>query len=227
MDDGRLFAPLSHVSWRDHPPPEGGVHVWRIALDAASTSEDTTVLAPAELARAARLRDGARRRRYLALRLAARRILAPYLGTSPQAIAFGTEPRGKPHVVHPPTAWAFNLTDSGALALLAISDAGAVGIDLEAPRLVPRWQAIARRSFDADACRRLEAADPQGRAHLFLRHWTAHEARQKATGEGLHGARADPAQWRVLHFAPAPGWVAAIAMKADFTASLSWIDYQP
>jgi 4'-phosphopantetheinyl transferase len=227
MDTGHPFAPLPHVAWeRRLAPAAGGVHVWRIALDPHS-GQDEAVLAPTELARAARFHDATRRQRYLALRLAARHILARYLGTSPHALAFGTGPRGKPHVVAPPTALMFNLTDSGALALLAVSDAGPIGVDLELLRVVPRWQAIARRSFDNDACRRLETADPQERAHLFLRHWTAHEARQKATGEGLHGARADPAQWQVLQFAPAPGWVAALAFAADVAPILSWIDYRP
>ncbi len=227
MDTGHPFAPLPHVAWEDRlSPPDGGVHVWRIALD-VQAGQDEAVLAPAELARAARFHDATRRRRYLALRLAARRILARYLGTSPHTLAFGTGPRGKPHVVDPPTPLTFNLTDSGPLALLAISEAGPVGVDLEALRTVPRWQRIAQRSFDEDACRALEAADAQERAHLFLTHWTAHEARQKATGEGLHGARADPAQWRVLHFAPAPGWVAALAFAANAAPAVRWYVLQP
>lgn len=227
MDAGHPFAPLPHVAWqRRLAAADGGVHVWRIALD-QHLGRDEAVLSPTELARAARFHDPTRRQRYLALRLAVRHILARYLGTPPHALAFGTGPRGKPHVVDPPTALTFNLSDSGALALLAVSDAGPIGVDLELPRTVLRWRAIARRSFDYDACRGLEIADPQERADLFLRYWTAHEARQKATGEGLHGARADPAQWQVLHFAPAPDWVAALAFAADVAPVLSWIDYRP
>lgn len=200
-----------------------GLHVWRIDLDAGAEI-DSALLAPSEVARAHRIGDAERRRRFLALRVTTRRILARYVDTEPRALAFGAGHRGKPHLVHPPTDLVFNLTDSGPLALLAVGHGGAVGVDLEAVRPVSRWQRIARRTFPESACLVIEAADPAARDTMFLAHWTAHEARQKATGEGLHGVRADVARWQVLHFTPAPGCIAALAFAADVTPALSWFD---
>jgi 4'-phosphopantetheinyl transferase len=128
-------------------------------------------------------------------------------------------------VVDPPTRWDFNQTDSGPLALLAVSDVGPIGVDLEEVRPVARRDAIARRMFAAEACQEIAEAKPDERDHAFLAHWTAFEARQKATGEGLHGTRADPAKWRILHFAPAPGWIAALAHAADIEPAVAWFDH--
>lgn len=206
--------------------PGPGLHVWRIDLDAHDAA-DPSVLAADELARAGRFADPSRRQRFVALRTAARCILGRYADATPAALEFGAEQRGKPHLAYPPTRWAFNLTDSGALALLAVSDRSPVGVDLEVLRPVSRWQRIARRILaDAD-CRAVEAADERDREALFLAHWTAHEARQKATGEGLHGIRADATQWQVLHFSPRPSWIAAVAFAAGVDLALQWLEYRP
>lgn len=226
MTEASLFAPPVTVAWADHAsPPRGGLHVWRIALDAPDHA-DPRVLSAAETARADRLADPARRRRFIAMRIAARHILARYVEAEPHAIEFGAGHRGKPHVTRPPTRWTFNLTDSGTLALLALDDRGPVGVDLEGLRAVARWDRIARRTFGEPAHRALAAAPPDARDELFLAHWTAHEARQKATGEGLHGARADAAHWQVLHFRPGPGWIAALAFAAGVEPRVSWLDYR-
>jgi 4'-phosphopantetheinyl transferase len=204
--------------------PARGTHVWRIDLDAAASTDDG-LLAAHELARARRIADTARRRRFVALRQAARRILAGYVGAAPEELVLGAGPRGKPHVAWPPTRWAFNQTDSRSLALLTVSDAGPVGIDLEPVRPMPRWEPIARRMLSDPARRELERAAAPARDSLFLAHWTALEARQKATGEGLFGARAAERDWEVRHFAPLPGWIAALALPAGQPVDLRFVHY--
>jgi 4'-phosphopantetheinyl transferase len=146
---------------------------------------------------------------------------------APEALVLGAGPRGKPHIAWPPSRWAFNQTDSRMLALLSVCDAGSVGIDLEAVRPMPRWREISRRMFPAAAHAELATAAPAARDRLFFAHWTALEARQKATGEGLFGVRAAEVEWEVRHFAPLPGWIAALALPAGCDAPVGFYVFDP
>lgn len=203
-------APL--VAWtRPSALPDDGLHVWRIGLSAAPSPLDAIALPADEVGRAERLVDPAARRRFLALRQATRAILARYVGAAPAALRFARQARGKPVLAAPASDWHFNLTDSRDLALLAVSRDGPVGIDLEFLRPVPRRDGIVRRLFATEVADALAGAPAAERDALFFRHWTAFEARQKATGAGLGGPRADPADWQVRHFAPAPDCLAALA----------------
>ncbi len=214
------------VEWREaHQPPPVGLHVWRIGLSAQPAHSATPTLSADELARARRLVDPAARARYLALRRALRAILARYIGGEPEQLRFGREARGKPFVAAPPTDWAFNLSDSRDLALLAVSRTGPVGVDLEHLRPLPRRDGIARRVFAAEQVAALEASPAAVRDALFFRGWTAFEALQKATGSGLAGPRADPAKWRVRHFVPAPGAIAALVHPAAVQAEILFFGY--
>jgi 4'-phosphopantetheinyl transferase len=198
--------------------PSAGLHVWRIGLTVADP-EAVEGLSDDELARARRLVEPARVR-FLAVRLAARAILSRYVGAPAATLRFVTAPRGKPSIGHPPTDWSFNLSDSGDLALLAVSRAGPVGIDVERLREVPLREAIAQRMLPAAAHDELRGLKGTAGDAAFLRHWTAFEARQKATGAGLSGPRAVAADWRVLHFVPADGWIAALAHPSALTPSI-------
>lgn len=203
-------APL--VAWASPSPlPEDGLHVWRIGLSATPSPLDAIALPADEVGRAERLVDPAARRRFLALRQATRAILARYVGAAPAALRFERQARGKPVLAEPASDWHFNLTDSRDLALLALSRDGPVGIDLEFLRPVPRRDGIVRRLFAAEVADALARSPVAERDALFFRHWTAFEARQKATGAGLAGPRADPADWQVRHFVPAPDCLAAVA----------------
>ena len=205
--------------------PADGLHVWRIALSPAPSPSVAMTLPAEELARAGRLVDPAARERFLALRQALRAILARYVDSAPEGLRFGREARGKPFLVEPPSDWAFNLSDSRDLALLAVSRAGPVGVDLEHLRTVPRRDGIARRIFTAEQVAALEESPAEARDALFFQHWTAFEALQKATGAGLAGPRADPAAWRVRHFVPTPGCIAALAHGAAIDTEILFLSY--
>ena len=214
------------VDWREvRQPPPTGLHVWRIALSPSPSPAVATILSTEELARAGRLVDPAARARYLRLRHALRAILARYLDTAPERLHFGREARGKPFVIEPPSGWLFNLSDSRDLALLAVSHIGPVGVDVEHLRPLARRDRIARRIFAADQVATLETAAAEARDSLFFRHWTAFEALQKATGAGLAGPRADPADWRLHHFVPAPGSIAALAHGAAVETEILFFSY--
>lgn len=198
--------------------PSAGLHVWRIPL-AGADPDRVEGLSEDEVARAGRLAEPVRAR-FLAVRRAARHILSRYVGATPAALRFVAAPRGKPSIGYPATDWLFNLSDSGDLALLAVSRTGPVGIDLERLREIRRSEAIAERMLPPPAHDELRLARGAARDAVFLRHWTAFEARQKATGAGLSGPRAVDAEWQVVHFVPEEGWIAALAHPTGLTPSL-------
>jgi 4'-phosphopantetheinyl transferase len=111
-----------------------------------------------------------------------REVLGRALGCAPAAVQFRYAPHGKPYLAD--SALRFNISHSGALALIALSRAE-VGADVELPR-PRRSDAIARRFYAPGEIERLFAeSDEARRADAFFRLWTCKEAFLKVTGEGL------------------------------------------
>ena len=111
-----------------------------------------------------------------------REVLGHALGRHPSEIEFRYGAHGKPEV--PGTPLRFNISHSGALAVIAVALAE-VGVDVELPR-VRRSDDIARRFYAPGEIQWMFAApDAASRADLFFRFWTCKEAFLKATGEGL------------------------------------------
>lgn len=213
------------------PPPRaaGEVHLWRIALDAPA---DAGEISAEERERAARLRFERDRRRFVAAHAALRRILGGYLGVPAAAVEFAYGRHGKPSLAGR-AALHFNLSHSEELALLAVTEIGAVGVDVERERMIELE--IADRYFAAGEVAALRALPADERQAAFFRCWTRKEAYLKARGEGvllpLDGfevslARDQPrlarvmadaeeaGRWQIVHLEPAPGYVAALAMRA-------------
>lgn len=165
-----------------------------------------------------------------------RTVLARYLPIDPDALQFGREAKGRPYLLHA-NAPDFNLSDTVGGSVIAVSDRGRVGIDIERCDRSPPVVQLAERWFapdEADALRGL-AADAARRA--FLRLWTAKEAACKATGTGIYGhlpawrfaldegdappraialpAQAGPAEyWRFHRLAPVASHTVALACQA-------------
>jgi 4'-phosphopantetheinyl transferase len=134
-------------------------------------------------------------------------ILAGYLGEPPVIV---TDARGKPHVAGDRIA--FNLSHSEAMAIVAVSSVGPLGVDLEYRGRARDTAALARRYFTpAEAA--LVAADPD----VFYRIWTRKEAWVKAQGSGLAipldtvDVSGTVAGWLLEDIAIAPDYAAAVA----------------
>jgi 4'-phosphopantetheinyl transferase len=150
-----------------HPAPRPGeVHVWRVEV-----GEDDP-------------RAAARR--------ALASILADYLGGAGAAeLEVGED--GKPRLARDPGRLSFNLSHSGALALVAVAPAGTdVGVDVE--RLRPRrdLRRLAERWLPAADAVTVATAGEDEREAVFYAAWTRHEARVKCTGAGLAGPPPGP-----------------------------------
>src|SRR5512139_3786777 len=118
--------------------PPGDVHVWHVSVPAppGAAAVMHELLGADERARAARFHRAIDRDRYTVARGALRILLADYAGAAPASLAFATTEFGKPEIPtgKPGEGIAFNVSHSGARALLAFGRVSAVGVDVEAHR---------------------------------------------------------------------------------------------
>jgi 4'-phosphopantetheinyl transferase len=170
-----------------HPSPavlaDSVVDVWRTKLEIG----DSSLLSSDELGRARRFAFEVDRRRYIAGRAWLRTVLAQYVGTVPRRLSFRYGEYGKPSLDREGPA--FNLAHSADEAVLAVSEFGPIGVDIEEVRpgvfdprsaelvLAPSELATIAAARDRDAA--------------FIRAWVRKEAYAKAMGLGLHDALAD------------------------------------
>jgi 4'-phosphopantetheinyl transferase len=187
-----------------------GVHIWRAALDEEGWPGSREL--PLEERRRAEefLRKGAGRR-WVAARWALRRTLARYLDSPAARIELEVAEHGKPRLRDGSNGLEFNLTHSGGLALVAVTERRQVGIDVE--MIAPRENvlALAERALPAKDVAAIRGADPAGQLDAFYAAWVRHEARVKCLGGGLT-APASAATVSTETIAAAPGYAAAIAV---------------
>lgn len=217
-------------------PATGDVHVWRVDLDhsAPALLARGTTLSPQEQARADRFRFMVDRRRWVAAHMALRLILAENTDTAPERLCFAHGPQGKPTIAGAGDAPHFNLSHSRALALIAVTRLGPVGIDVEWRRPQAPILEIARRVCAPGELATLCGLPPAHRVEAFYTCWTRKEALIKAEGSGMtaaldhfevtldpdqparalqvHGDREAAAGWAVRDLDPGPGYAGALAV---------------
>ena len=215
----QAVPPIDHWHPTARPPglSPGGLHLWKIrtGCEGAPPGWLRPLLSPRESERAAKLRFDHYRARYVRAQAGLRMILSGYLGVAPEAIGFRYGEAGKPCLEETSSGLEFNLTNSGDLALVALSLEIPVGVDCEQVRDRGDMVAIAGRMFTPEQAARIAAATPEDRLRQFHIVWTALEAEVKADGRGLVG-RHQPAVQNVLrieHCVPEPGFIAAVARE--------------
>jgi 4'-phosphopantetheinyl transferase len=162
-------------------PQIGTVHVWLAGLGEFDGEPAT----PADKVRAGRFMQDDDRRRFLAGRVLARRVVGNYLGYSPAEVTFALTAFGKPYLCQrggPDLR--FNLSHSGDMVALAVSLDDEVGVDIEtaAPDNADELVSIVLSELELYAFARLPLVQ---RPAAFLRCWTRKEALLKAAGTGL------------------------------------------
>jgi 4'-phosphopantetheinyl transferase len=143
-------------------------------------------LSPLECERLESYRSRAAAERYVVTRSLVRTVLGARTGVAPRDVHVRLTSMGKPEAegVH------FNVTHSGEVVLLALSDERAVGVDVERRRVVARVQALIDRWLTRGERAELESLRELGLddSEAFLRVWSLKEARLKALGVGIAGA---------------------------------------
>ena len=177
------------------------------------------------------------RRRYLVGRGLLRMLLGRYLGMTPHQVRFEYTVAGKPHLApsQGERLLRFNLTHSGELLLIAVTDGRALGIDVEEVRNDIDVGEIAAHFFSPNEQRDLATLSGPRRIDAFFECWTRKEAYVKARGEGLSlpldqfdvsllpgesvrliETRPDPAEarrWQLEALSVADGYKAALAVE--------------
>ena len=125
--------------------------------------------------------------RYVVTRSLTRIVLSEHLGIPARDIRVSRTETGKPVVTR---GAHFNVSHSGDLVVLALSDERPVGVDVERKRDVVRVQALAARWLTESERAEVEELTVRGAAasDAFLRVWSLKEARLKAVGVGISGA---------------------------------------
>lgn len=165
--------------------PAAELHVWQIPRDVPEKelARLEGLLSAGERERAGRFHFERDRRRFVAGRGALRLILAAYLQREPAEVSFDTGPRGKPAVAGDSPH--FNLAHSDALAVLAVTRAGPVGVDIERIRPMDDLDRLVQRCFSAAERAELAALPAEDRLRGFFTGWVRKEAFLKAAGVGL------------------------------------------
>jgi 4'-phosphopantetheinyl transferase len=212
----------------------GAVHIWAADLDAVDTQIER-LLDEQERERGARIVREPVRQRWMAARGVLRVLLGNYLHEHPSALRFAREARGKPMLDLPGGGrLRFNLSHSGGLAVYALTEMCAVGVDVE---LVDRRMgavgrpdevALAQRVLGSATAERLRKLDPQPHRQDFLRAWVRHEAEGKRLGVGARheaegrrlgvGVRNSPVQARMRGSRP---WIAELDLGRDAVGAVA------
>ena len=216
----------------DSLPP--GIDVFQLALDLAAPLSDADwgLLSEEEGVRALRFHRHDDKVRFVATRVALRRLLGARLRCRPQTLRFVTNPYGKPRLEaacssNPPVF--FNVSHAGSFALIALYERAPVGVDIE--RRDPRCDVI---GLSAQALSVFERRLSDDRHIDFFECWTAKEAVLKALGLGV---AEHLQQLSVLKLGPAEGasydirhegmdWPRVSALRLDsppgYAATLAW-----
>jgi 4'-phosphopantetheinyl transferase len=181
MNAESTWAPRS-----DSRPPlrAGEVDVWRVALEQAPDvlAKFWETLAADEIERANRFHFEEHRSGFVVARGFLRAVICRYLDATPHSLKFAYGEFGKPWLEG---RLRFNLSHSGALALLAVTEDNAIGVDVERIRPDFTSEEIARRFFSTSEVEVFNALPGEERVAAFFRCWTRKEAFIKATGRGL------------------------------------------
>ena len=156
--------------------------------------------------------------RYVITRSLVRAVLGELLRVSPRDVDVRVTDLGKPILAED---LHFNVSHSGDLITLAVSQDRAVGIDVERRREVQRVSALITRWLTPPEREEVAALARSGldESDAFLRVWSVKEAKLKALGVGISGATAAdvskvvaaPLDDILSHRADGSGYVGAVA----------------
>ena len=171
----------------------GEVHVWSLPLDISQSSlaSVTEFLSPDERKRADRLRFEVHRNRFIVGRGLLRVIVGSYCDLPPEKLRFNYGPNGKPELT--PVQGArragsplhFNLAHSEGVGVLAVTQTGPVGVDVEQVRRLPDFKELVSQFFSAREAAEFLELEREQQSAAFFNLWTRKEALLKATGEGI------------------------------------------
>ncbi|MFW1922913.1 4'-phosphopantetheinyl transferase family protein [Acinetobacter geminorum] len=125
-------------------------------------------------------------RLFLISRVLVKTVLADKLGISPHEVNIQLHPNGKPFVEGSKAVY-FNLSHSANIIVLAVTEAGEIGIDVERLDREFEWRRVdsVLASSEIEWIKQNELIDPSTVYQRFFQIWTLKESYIKCTGEGM------------------------------------------
>ena len=207
----------------------------RLAAAPEAVRAAAALLSDAERHRARRFAFDRDARRFILARAGLRELLAARLGVRAESIEFEYGAHGKPALSRrfADAELHFNVSHCDDVAAYAFSCGHAIGIDVEAVRVISDADDIAARYFSRRENATYGALNQRDRPLGFFNCWTRKEAFVRALGDGLSipldrfdvtlapgepakvlrvdNTPGDDSGWQLESLCPAAGYVAAIA----------------
>ncbi len=177
-------------------------------VDVAATpplEELLSLLGESEAVRAEELSGSPNSAQFVTTRAALRVILGRLLEVAPREVPIGVGEHGKPLLTQ--GTFCFNISHTQGLILIAVREAGPIGIDVETTqRRLPRPSARRRMLAEAEA-RTLDELPPAEFRRAFFQAWSRKEAYAKGLGLGLGlDFRAIEVGWSGIAMIGEPPW---------------------
>lgn len=125
-------------------------------------------------------------RLFLISRVLTKSVLADKLGISPHLVNIQLQPNGKPFVQGGKTIY-FNLSHSADVIVLAVTEEGEIGVDVERVNREFEWKRVdsVLALSEIDWIQENESTDPFSVYQRFFQIWTLKESYIKCTGHGM------------------------------------------
>lgn len=183
MTSSRIFCEQIEPVWQNGTVSrsEKYVDIWKICVKDYQLIPQN-ILNKDEQEKAARFLHGKDRASFLTRRTALRILLSQYTDISASEIEFIAGKNKKPELREDSFKIRFNVSHSGELILIAISD-NEIGVDIERIESGFKYSDILIHGFNEQEINRIEEAADNRR--LFFKLWTRKEALCKASSKGL------------------------------------------
>ncbi|NUF33319.1 4'-phosphopantetheinyl transferase superfamily protein [Acinetobacter oleivorans] len=125
-------------------------------------------------------------RLFLISRVLVKTVLADKLGISPHQVNIQLHPNGKPFVQGSKAVY-FNLTHSADIIILAVTEEGEIGVDIEKVDREFEWMRVdsVLDLSEIEWIKEKELTDSSSVFQRFFQIWTLKESYIKCTGEGM------------------------------------------
>lgn len=161
------------------------LELYKVNLQAKIATDLYKTLSPEEQNFAQAIRNDALKKQHITVRAGLRQILAAYLNQDSDKINMAKTVYGKPYLIDYPKVQ-FNISHSGNFLLVAISQVGTVGVDIEHAKSHRRdFSGLVAKCFAKSEIEYWNTLPVTEKTAEFYRFWTRKEAFVKAVGRGL------------------------------------------
>ncbi len=170
-------------------PAADYIDIWCISLDLIATDLEKyrACLHEEEMKRAVKLKIPEKQNQFVVTRFVLKTIISRILYKEPKQIRIVHTEQGKPYIkeqyqgedIH------FNLSHSETQAIIALTLAQEIGVDIEKIETNKDYTGLSQRFFSAQEQAELNAISEADLARCFYTCWTRKEAFVKAMGDGL------------------------------------------